>query len=219
LDNQAALDNQAVSDNPAADRRYLLTLEAFADTFVPGERRFPDDIAVVGAAAGAGAVAAGAIELLHTPATGISEILPDLVGILNEHAAEYATANGIELDGIGLDGIGLDGTALDGTALDGDAPAFVSLGFAQRSELLRRLTDPDHPEKEFWILAALFCFMAFDTAAHTGTASAIENGHPGLATMGFAAPGPDGLWRFADFSYGRQLARIHPDTTPSGDPA
>jgi hypothetical protein len=203
------LDNQAALDNHAADRRYLLTLEAFADTFVPGERRFPDDIAVAGAAAGAGAVAAGAIELLHTPATGISEILPDLVGILNEHAAEYATANGIELDGI----------ELDGTALDGDAPAFVSLGFAQRSELLRRLTDPDHPEKEFWILAALFCFMAFDTAAHMGTASAIENGHPGLATMGFAAPDPDGLWRFADFSYGRQLARIHPDTTPSGDPA
>lgn len=198
------MDNQAVLDNQAEDRRYLLTLEAFADTFVPGERRFPDDIAVAGAAAGAGAVAAGAIELLHTPATGISEILPDLVGILNEHAAEYATANGIELDG---------------TALDGDAPAFVSLGFAQRSELLRRLTDPDHPEKEFWILAALFCFMAFDTAAHMGTASAIEKGHPGLATMGFAAPDPDGLWRFADFSYGRQLARIHPDTTPSGDPA
>jgi hypothetical protein len=191
-------------DNQAQDHRYLLTLEAFADTFVPGERRFPADIAVAGAAAGAGAVAAGAIELLHTPATGISETLPDLVGILNEHAAEYAAANGI---------------TLDGTVSSGAVPEFVSLGFEQRSELLRRLTDPDHPEKEFWILAALFCFMAFDTAAHTGTASAIENGHPGLATMGFAAPDPDGLWRFADFSYGRQLARIHPDTTPSGDPA
>jgi hypothetical protein len=186
-------------DNHAEDRGYLLTLEAFADTFVPGERRFPDDIAVAGAASGAGAVAAGAIELLHTPATGISESLPDLVGILNEHAAAYATENGV--------------------VLDAGSPAFVALDFEQRSELLQRLTDPDHPEKEFWILAALFCFMAFDTAAHMGTASAIENGHPGLATMGFAEPGPDGLWRFPDFSYGRQLARIHPHTTPSGDPA
>ena len=66
-------------DNQAEDRRYLLTLEAFADTFVPGERRFPDDIAIAGAAAGPGAVAAGAIELLHSPATGVSESLDDLV--------------------------------------------------------------------------------------------------------------------------------------------
>jgi hypothetical protein len=186
-------------DNQSEDRDYLLTLEAFADTFVPGERRCPEDIAIAGATTGAGAVAAGAIELLHTPATGISDGLPDLVGILNEHAAEYAAENDV--------------------VLTADAPAFVSLGFEQRSELVRRLTDPDHPEKEFWILTALFCFMAFDTAAHMGTVSAIENGHPGLATMGFANPDPDGLWRFTDFSYGRQLARSHPDTTPSGDPA
>jgi hypothetical protein len=37
--------------------------------------------------------------------------------------------------------------------------------------------------------------------------------------MGFAKPDPDGLWRFEDYSYGRQLARIHPATTPSGNPA
>jgi hypothetical protein len=37
--------------------------------------------------------------------------------------------------------------------------------------------------------------------------------------MGYAKPGDDGLWRFADYSYGRPLARIHPDTTPAGNPA
>jgi hypothetical protein len=186
-------------DNLAENRHYIITLEAFADTLVPGDKRFPDDIAIAGAAAGGGAVAAGAIELLHTPATGISEGLEDLVGILNEHATEYAAANDV--------------------MLVADAPAFAALGFEQRSELLRALTAPDHPEKEFWILTALFCFMAFDTAAHIGLVSAIESGHPGLTAMGFAKPDPDGLWRFPDFSYGRQLARIHPDTTPSGDPA
>jgi hypothetical protein len=61
--------------------------------------------------------------------------------------------------------------------------------------------------------------MAFDTAAHQHTADAIAAGHPGLAAMGFARPDADGLWRFADFSYGRPLARTHPATTSSGSPA
>ncbi len=186
-------------ENPAENDHYLVTLEAFADTFVPGEKRFPGDVAVAGAAAGPGAVAAGAVELLHAPATGVSDGLEELVGILNEHAAGYAAGRGIRLDA--------------------DVPSFVALGFEQRTDLMRSLTAADHPEKEFWILTALFCFMAFDTAAHTGTVSALENGHPGLKAMGFAPPDPDGLWRFPDFSYGRQLARIHPHTTPAGDPA
>ena len=178
---------------------YFITLEAFADTFVPGEKRFPADIAVAGAATGAGAVAAGAVDLLSASATGVSESLGELVSMLNEHAAEFAAANGV--------------------SLDPSEPPFAALGFADRSELARRLTAPEHPEKEFWILAALFCFMAFDTAAHVGTVNAISDGHPGLATIGFAAPDADGLWRFPDFSYGRQLARIHPGTLASGDPA
>jgi enediyne biosynthesis protein E8 len=181
------------------ESRYFITLEAFADTFVPGEKRFSADIAIAGAAPGAGAVTAGAIDLLHTSATGISEILADLVIMLNEHAAEYAAANGV-------------------TVIPG-APPFAALGFADRSELARSLTAPGHPEKEFWVLAALFCFMAFDTAAHMDTVSAMRDGHPGLTTIGFAAPDADGLWRFPDFSYGRQLARVHPGTVASGDPA
>jgi hypothetical protein len=177
----------------------IITLEAFADTFVPGEKRSPGDIAVAGAAPGPGAVEAGALELLETPATGVSDGLADLADSLNEHAAQYAVERGI--------------------SVDPDLPPFAALGFKHRTELIETLVAPDHPEKEFWVLTALFCFMAFDTAAHIGTVSALENGHPGLTTMGYARPDPDGLWRFPDFSYGRQLARTHPGTTPSGDPA
>lgn len=184
--------------NLTAEQCRIITLEAFADTFVPGEKRSPDDIAVAGAAAGPGAVAAGALELLETPATGVSDGLGDLADSLNEHAAQYAVERGI--------------------SIDRDLPPFAALGFKQRTELIETLVAPDHPEKEFWILTALFCFMAFDTAAQTDTVSAIANGHPGLTAMGFAKPDPDGLWRFPDFSYGRQLARAHPGTTPSGDP-
>jgi enediyne biosynthesis protein E8 len=186
-------------ETSAEDSYRTMTLEAFADTFVPGEKRSPGDVAIAGAAPGPGAVAAGALELLATPATGVADELDDLAGILNEHAAAHALARGLALD----DGI----------------PPFAALGFDDRTELIQRLTSPDNPEKEFWILIALFCFMAFDTAAHVNTVNAIEDGHPGLLAMGFAAPDPDGLWRFPDFSYGRQLARVHPATTPSGDPA
>jgi enediyne biosynthesis protein E8 len=187
------------ADNRDLHEYRTMTLEAFADTFMPGEIRGPDDRAIAGAAPGPGAVAAGAIELLETPATGVCEGLDDAVATLNGHALRYAEQRG--------------------TDLDPSVPPFVALGYADRRGLMTELTAPGHPEKDIWILMALFCFMAFDTAAHMHTADAMAAAHPGLATMGFAQPGDDGLWRFADYSYGRQLARIHPDTTPAGDPA
>lgn len=176
-----------------------LTLEAFADTIVPGETRGPGDRAIAGAMAGPGAVVAGALELLANPATGMTEGLPELARALNEHARAHAGEHGV--------------------ALDPSVPPFAALPFEQRTAVVRTLIAPGHPEKDFWVLLALFCFMAFDTGAHLHTAAAMATGHPGLALMGFAHPGADGLWRFDDFSYGRQLASLHPDTTPAGDPA
>jgi enediyne biosynthesis protein E8 len=175
------------------------TLEAFADTIVPGEKRAPDDVAVAGAAAGAGAVAAGALALLHTPATGVTAGLPYLAESLDKHAAAHAAERGV--------------------ALDPDLPAFVALPFAERTALVQELTTPGHPEKDGWVALALFCNMAFDSAAHLHTADAIAAGHPGLAAMGFYDPGEDGLWRFPGYSYRRELADLHPDTTPDGSPA
>jgi hypothetical protein len=181
----------------AADGR--LTLEAFADTIVPGETRGPGDRAIAGAMPGPGAVAAGALELLANPATGLTEGLPGLASALNEHARAHAGEHGV--------------------ILDPSVPPFTALPFEHRTAIVRTLMAPGHAEKDLWVLLALFCFMAFDTGAHMHTVDAIATGHPGLATMGFARPGADGLWRFADFSYGRQLASLHPDTTPAGDPA
>jgi len=186
-------------DTSAENAIRVMTLEAFADTFVPGEKRSPDDVAIAGAAEGPGAVVAGAIELLELPATGVAAGLDDIVSTLNDHASDYAAEHDI--------------------ALDDAVPPFVGLDYQQRSALMRVLTAPDHPEKEFWVLTAMFCFMAFDTGAHMDTITAMENGHPGLTMMGFAKPDADGLWRFPDYSYGRQLARSHPGTTPNGDPA
>lgn len=176
-----------------------LTLEAFADTILPGERRGPDDVAVAGAAPGPGAVAAGALELLRTPATGVTAGLPYLAESLNGHARAHADEHG--------------------TALDADLPAFVALPFAERTALVRALTTPGHPEKDGWVALALFCNMAYDSAAHLHTADALAAGHPGLRAMGFRGPGADGRWRFPGYSYRRVLADLHPSTTSDGSPA
>jgi hypothetical protein len=181
------------------DQDQIATLEAFADTIVPGERRSPDDRAVAGAAEGPGAVQAGALDLLGTPATGVTIGLPYLATALNQHATAYATEHT--------------------TALDDSVPAFVALSFADRTALVRSLVAPGHPEKEGWVGLALFCNMAYDSAAHLHTRDAIAAGHPGLLAMGWSNPDPDGLWRFPNYTYGRKLADVHPNTTPSGSPA
>ncbi|GII76207.1 hypothetical protein Sru01_11890 [Sphaerisporangium rufum] len=176
-----------------------MTLEAFADTIIPGERRSPDDRAVAGAAAGGGAVAAGALELLRWDATGLHDSLDGFATALDGHARAYAAETGL--------------------TLDETVPPFVALAFADRTELVRRITTPGHPEKALWVSLALFCNMAFDSAAHMHTADALAAGHPGLTALGITPPDPDGRWRFPRFGYGRPLARLHPDTTPSGSPA
>ncbi|HEY2063530.1 MAG TPA: DUF5987 family protein [Amycolatopsis sp.] len=177
----------------------VATLEAYADTIIPGEKRFPGDRAVAGVSPGPGAVAAGALDLVGYEATGITAGLPYLVQSLNDHAKSYAGECGLELDG--------------------DVPPFVALPYEHRRALVQRLTGTGHPEKEGWVSLALFCNMAFDSAAHLHTADAIRDGHPGLLALGYRAPDPDGLWRFPKFSYGRKLAELHPGTTPSGSPA
>ncbi|MGA4844418.1 DUF5987 family protein [Streptomyces sp. G45] len=183
----------------AEDTGRTLTLEAYADTVVPGEKRWAGDRAVAGVAEGGGAVAAGALELLEWDATGLADGLDELARLLNGHARDHADTHGLRLDPT--------------------VPPFVALDFEHRTDLVRQLTAPGHPEKEFWVLLTLFSNMAYDSAAHLHTADAIAQGHPGLTAMGFTPPGPDGLWRFPKFSYGRPLARLHPDTTPSGSPA
>ncbi|MET0416822.1 MAG: DUF5987 family protein [Actinoplanes sp.] len=176
-----------------------MTIEAFADTIIPGEKRFPDDRAIAGAAAGGGAVTSGALELLTSEEGGFAALLATLVVGLNDHAQAWADKRGIELES-GL-------------------PPFVALGFADRTALAAELTAPGHPEQELWVPLAMFSFMAWDTGAHEHTTDAIAAGHPGLTAMGFGTPDPDGLWRYPEFSYRRELATVHPRTTALGDPA
>lgn len=185
-------------DQSQGDSR-TMTLEAFADTIIPGEKRWPGDHAIAGVSEGGGAVAAGALELLETPATGVTVGLKPLAHALNGHARAYAAENEI--------------------ALDESVPPFVALAHHDRTAVVMSLTAPGNAERDGWVSLALFCNMAFDSAAHLHTAEAIAAGHPGLLAMGTTTPDDDGLWRYPQYTYGRKLADLHPDTTPSGSPA
>lgn len=181
------------------DPSQTMTLEAFADTIIPGEKRSPDDRAIAGVSTGGGSVVAGAIEVLSTDAGGLAPALPDLAAALNGHAEAYAAEHGL--------------------TLDTDVPPFVALASEDRITLVHSLCSPGHPQKQIWVNLAVFSNMAFDTGAHLHTHDALAAGHPGLVATGFRAPDTDGLWRFPNYTYGRQLAQPHPDTTPSGSPA
>lgn len=181
------------------DTDRTLVLEAFADTIVPGVKRWPGDRAIAGVVDDAGAVEAGAVTLLEDPAGGIAAALDVAVMELNEYAVAYAQEHGL--------------------TLDDDVPPFVALPFAGRTELVARLCAPDHPEKQMWVGLALFSNMAYDSAAHLSTPEALAARHPGLLGIGFAPPQNDGLWGFPRFSYGRQLADLHPQTTATGSPS
>jgi hypothetical protein len=181
------------------DAGMVATLEAFSDTIVPGEKRSPADRAIAGAAAGPGAVQAGALVVLQMPEAGVVAELPRAAMGLNAHAAGYAAGRGI--------------------ALDPAVPPFVALRFPYRTALVHQLTTPGHPEQASWAGLALLIGLAFDSAVHLDTTTAMAEGHPGLLTLGFPEPNPDGLWRFPVFSYRRQLARLSSHTAPSGSPA
>ncbi|MGZ4468711.1 MAG: DUF5987 family protein [Nocardioidaceae bacterium] len=175
------------------------TLEAFADTIVPGEHRFRGDRVVAGAARGPGAVQAGAWRLLNDPAVGIGPGLPALAAALDAEA------------------VGEAGRA--GLVLDPTVAPFVALPFGHRTALATRLLGGTGQDQVVWYALAAIAMLAFHTAAHLDTADAVRRNHPGLAWLGFPQPDADGLWRYEHYSYRRRLAHRHPRTTATGSPA
>jgi hypothetical protein len=166
------------------------TLEAFADTLIPGEKRSPLDRAIAGAVTGPGAVQAGALELMNFPAAGTGPALPALAAGLNGHASQFAAQHGI--------------------VLDPTVAPFVSLDFAQRTTLLVEILDGTGPDQLAYFALAGIVFIAYHTAGHLHTTEALAAGHPGLAAIRFPLPQADGKWRFPEFSYHRVLAQKHP---------
>jgi hypothetical protein len=176
-----------------------LTLEAWSDTMVPGEKRSAGDRAIVGAAAGAGAVQAGAVDMMRFGPVGLAPALPALAAGMNAEATRYAAAHGL--------------------TPDPTVPPFVALPFEHRTGLALELLDDSRPDRLAWYGLAGIAMLAFHTAGHLHTADAVRSGHPGLAWIDFPLPDADGLWRYPVFSYRRTLADVHPATTSTGQPA
>jgi hypothetical protein len=174
------------------------TLEAFADTLIPGRKRYAADVAIAGVASGAGAVQAGAVDLMWFPEAAIGPLLPTFVSMLDARAGSYA--------------------AQERLVLDPTLPPLVALDFRHRTRLVLQLLDPAAPDYLAWWALAAMPFLAFHTAGHLHTADAVRAGHPGLKSIGFPPPDRDGLWRFPHFSYRRKLAHSHPHTTSGGHP-
>ncbi len=189
------VDAQRVSADPNIAR---VTLEAWGDTIVPGEKRYPTDRAIAGACAGPGAVQAGVWELMNDPDVGLAPVLPAFVALLNTEAAAYAIGHGVKLDLT--------------------VPPFVALPFAHRTALALTMLNPNHADQLLWYALAAMALLAFHTAAQIDTAEAVRAGHPGLVWIGFPQPDADGLWRFPEFSYRQPLAALHPATTSTGNP-
>lgn len=187
------------ADDSPLDRATMLTLEAFADTMVPGEPRFPGDVAIPGAAPGPSGAVTGVVAALLMPEIGLAGGLADIVALINDSAKQYAAAKGIELDP--------------------SLPEFVALSFEDRTAHAVQMTTVGDPIHDFVMLIASFACFAFDMATHEHTADAMASGHAGLTWYGFPEPGPDGVWQFPEFSYGRELAALSPTTTLSGSPA
>lgn len=176
-----------------------MTIEAWADTLIPGEKRYPSDVAIAGVARGAGAVQAGALEFMRFPPVEVGISLPEFAAALNAAAAGYAAEHG--------------------RAPDPTLPPFVGLGYVDRKAMLDGLLHTGNGEEQLvWFAFAGLVFLAYHTAGYLSTAEAVRAGHPGLKAIGFPKPDRDGLWRFPRFSYRRRLAELHPKTTKTGQP-
>ncbi|WP_436501718.1 DUF5987 family protein [Actinokineospora sp. HUAS TT18] len=184
------------SSADATDQTTTMTLEAFADTLLPGAKRFSGDAAVAGAAGPPGGADVGYLDLLCHPLVGLGPMLPGVAAALNARAIWYAATHLI--------------------LLPLRVPSFVGLTFPHRTAVVDDLLRGQ--DRIVWTLMALLASAAFDSAAHRHTAEAVLNRHPGMTFVRFPLPGSDGLWRFPDYSYRRQLSDTHPRTTVAGNP-
>ena len=189
----------AQTTSSSVDPITAATLEAFADTIVPGQKRFAGDVVVAGAAPGPSAVVAGFLDAMCMPVVVPQAELPTIAGGLNQYAQGYA--------------------ATAGYTLNPTQPPFVALPFAMRTGLAEYLLTTPGQFQQAALLLASIASWSFDTAAAMSTTTAMSTGHPGLAWIGFPAPNPDGVWRFPHNSYGRALACLSPNTSPDGSPS
>jgi hypothetical protein len=171
----------AAADPAHAQLQPLLpdaTLQAFADTIIPGRPTDRTDLgnevhprAIAGVDHRPGAVEADALALYHHPLVGFDALAPAFLADLSARALRHA----------------------------GD---FLSLGFDARVSVCREGLAFDNPSRPVWEAAAAVPFTAFCAAALIPEQTA--DGACGYRVMGLPGAAPRGYRRF---SYRRRLAR------------
>jgi len=166
-----------VSEAAAAVQLTDATLQAFADTMLPGRKATTTDLgneihplAIAGVDSEPGAVEADALLLYHDPLIGFDA-----------------------LEGPFL-------SELSARSLARGAP-FLNLTFEQRVEVCLEGLDPGNPSVLVWEAAAAVPFTAFLAAAEQSEATIDTSS--AYQVMGYPGTAPNG---YAEFSYRRKLA-------------
>jgi hypothetical protein len=154
------------------------TLQAMADTLIPGRRAPLTDLgheihpkAIAGAHHEPGAVEADALLLFHSPLIGFDALEP---AFLSELSTRSLLRGG----------------------------QFLDLPFAKRVAVCVDGLDPGNPSVVLWEAAIAVAFTAFIAAA-TQRDATIDTAS-GYQVMGYPGTAPNG---YADFSYRRKLSR------------
>jgi hypothetical protein len=154
------------------------TLQAFADTIIPGRRAERTDLgdeihpdAIAGVDDEPGAVEADVLRLYHHPLTGFDAIEPVFLAELSSRSLQHGGP-------------------------------FLGLGFDQRTAVLLEALSFDNPDRVLYEAAAAVPFTAFCAAAvhEVGTSKNAS----GYRVMGYPGAAPQGYRRY---SYRRKLAR------------
>jgi len=170
----------AIVPPPAAAQQPLLpdaTLQAFADTILPGRRARATDLgeaihplAVAGVDGEPGAVEADALLLYNHPLIGFDTLAPAFLADLEARSLRWGGP-------------------------------FLALGWDRRVEVVKAGLDFGNPDRVLWEAAAAVPFTAFCAAALVPEQTAEKAS--GYRVMGL--PGHSDGYR--DFSYRRRLAR------------
>lgn len=168
----------SVAPSEAAVNLADATLQAVADTFIPGRRAAVTDLgneihpkAIAGVHAEPGAVEADALALYHHPLIGFDAL----------EAAFLAEVEVRSLRRLGQ---------------------FIDLSYAKRVEVVKEGLAASNPTVTVWEAAAAVPFAAF--LAEATQPNATIAGASGYQVMGHPGVAPNG---YADHSYGRKLSR------------
>lgn len=154
------------------------TMQAFADTIIPGRKATTTDLgdeihpdAIAGVDDEPGAVEADVMRLYHHPLTGFDALEPVFLADLSTRSLQQGGP-------------------------------FLGLDFEQRTAVLVQALSFDNPDRVLYEAAAAVPFTAFCAAAvhETGTSKNAS----GYRVMGYPGAAPQGYRRY---SYGRRLAR------------